>query len=154
MYIYLVQHAEAVSKDIDPSRGLSEKGLEDINRIASYISGLDIDVEEILHSGKKRADQTAQVLATHLKIKDKVNVTDGLAPMDDPGIWFAKLPALKKNLMLVGHLPHMAHLASSILCGTTERKILEFETGCIVCLHRDNDQNWSTDWIIKPKMIT
>ncbi len=72
MYLYLVQHAEAVSKDNDPSRGLSEKGMDDIKRISRYISGIDMDVNEIYHSGKKRALQTAQVLAAHLKIDNKV----------------------------------------------------------------------------------
>ncbi len=153
MYIYLVQHAEALSKDIDPSRGLSEKGMDDITRVSRYISGLDIDIQEILHSGKKRAYQTAQVLATHLKIEDNIKETDGLSPMDDPAIWFSKLNDLNKNVMLVGHMPHMAKLSALILCGPTDKKAIEFEMGCIVCLHRDDDQTWSIDWIVKPKII-
>ena len=55
--------------------------------------------------------------------------------------------------MLVGHLPHMAKLASLVLCGNTDKKVIDFEMGCIVCLSRDDDLSWSTDWIIKPKMI-
>lgn len=153
MYLYLVQHAEAVSKDIDPSRGLSEKGMDDIKRISQYISGLDMDIHEIFHSGKKRAYQTAQVLATHLKIEDKITETDGLSPMDEPEIWFSKVNNLNKNVMLVGHLPHMAKLASLVLCANTDKKVIDFEMGCIVCLSRDDDLSWSTDWIIKPKMI-
>ena len=153
MYLYLVQHAEAVSKDIDPSRGLSDQGMDDINRVSRSISGLDIDVHEIFHSGKKRALQTAQVLASHLQIEDKVTEVDGLSPMDEPDVWFSKINTLNKNLMLVGHLPHMAKLASLVICGKKDNKAVNFEMGCIVCLSRDDDLNWSTDWIIKPKMI-
>ena len=93
MYIYLVQHAEAVSKDIDPSRGLSERGMDDIERVSKYISAVGMDVHKIFHSGKKRALQTAQVLAAHLKIKDTVTDVDGLSPMDEPEVWFSKIVA-------------------------------------------------------------
>jgi phosphohistidine phosphatase len=36
VFIYLVQHAEAKREDEDPSRPLSEKGLQDI-KVASYV---------------------------------------------------------------------------------------------------------------------
>jgi len=153
MYLYLVQHAEAVSKDTDPSRGLSEQGMDDIKRVSRYISAMDMYVHEIFHSGKKRALQTAQVLASHLNIKDKVKETDGLSPMDEPESWFSKINNLNQNVMLVGHLPYMAKLASLFLCGNKDNKALNFEMGCIVCLRKDDDQQWSTDWIIKPGMI-
>lgn len=153
MYLYLVQHAEAVSKDIDPSRGLSDQGMKDINRVSRYISGLGIHVHEIFHSGKKRALQTAQILASQLHITDKVKEIDGLSPMDDPETWFSEITGLNQNIMLVGHLPYMARLASLFLCGNKDNNAVHFEMGCIVCLNRDNDLNWSTDWIIKPKMI-
>jgi len=153
MHLYLVQHAEAVSKDIDPSRGLSEKGMDDIKRISKYISGMDMDVHQIFHSGKKRALQTSQVLATHLKIEDKLTEANGLSPMDEPEVWFSKANTLNKNVMLVGHQPHMAKLASLLLCGNKDNKTINFEMGCVVCLRKDDDQQWSTDWIIKPGMI-
>ncbi len=153
MYLYLVQHAEAISKDIDPSRGLSEKGMDDIKRVSQYISGMDLDVHEIFHSGKKRALQTAQVLAADLNIENRVTAADGLSPMDEPEVWFSKINDLNKNVMLVGHLPHMAKLASLVLCGKKDNKAVNFEMGCIVCLSMDNEQHWSTDWILKPKTI-
>jgi phosphohistidine phosphatase len=154
MYLYLVQHAEAISKDIDPSRGLSEKGIDDIKRVSQYITGMDMGVHDIFHSGKKRALQTAQILAAHLKIEDRVTEADGLSPMDEPEVWFSKITALNINVMLVGHLPHMAKLASLVLCGNKDNKAVNFEMGCIVCLRMDDEQHWSTDWIVKPGMVT
>ncbi len=153
MYLYLVQHADAVSKEIDPTRGLSEQGMVDIKRVSRYISGLDMNVHEIFHSGKKRALQTAQILASHLNIKDAVRETDGLSPMDEPESWFSKINNLNQNVMLVGHLPYMAKLASLFLCGNKDNKAVNFEMGCILCLRQEDDQNWTTDWIIKPRMI-
>ncbi len=62
MYLYLVQHAEALSKEEDPSRSLSKKGIKDIKKIASFSRGLKVAIHQIVHSGKMRALPTAQLL--------------------------------------------------------------------------------------------
>ena len=121
MYLYLVQHAEAMSKDADLSRSLTEKGIEDVKKVAAFASGLNIEVHQILHSGKMRALQTAQLIADYLPPDMGVIGADGLLPMDDPAIWMERLPGMKDNVMLVGHLPYMAKLASLILCGEEKK---------------------------------
>ena len=56
MKLYLVQHAESKRKEGDPSRPLSEKGREDIRKMAKYAEKyLHIQVKQIFHSGKLRA---------------------------------------------------------------------------------------------------
>ena len=56
MKLYLVQHAESKRKEEDPSRPLSEKGWEDIRKMAKYAEKyLHIQVNQIFHSGKLRA---------------------------------------------------------------------------------------------------
>ena len=67
MLLYLVQHAEAKKEEEDRSRGLTDKGYRDIARSAVYAQKLGVRVSVIYHSGKKRAAQTAQVLADYLK---------------------------------------------------------------------------------------
>ena len=42
MRLYLVQHGEAKKVEEDPLRPLSEKGREDIQRVAKYAEKLDI----------------------------------------------------------------------------------------------------------------
>jgi phosphohistidine phosphatase len=73
--------------------------------------------------------------------------------MDEPETWFSKINNFNQNVMLVGHLPYMAKLASLFLCGNKDNKAVNFEMGCILCLRQEDDQNWTTDWIIKPRMI-
>lgn len=151
MFLYLVQHVEAVSKEEDPSRSLSDKGIGDIKKIAAFISGMKIEVQQILHSGKIRALQTAQILSDHMP---GVNISemDGLAPMDDPAIWLGRISKLNNNVMLVGHLPHMAKLAGLVLCGG-EKNVVNFEMGCVVCLRKTDDGHWALEWILKPGMV-
>jgi len=153
MYLYLVQHAEALSKEEDPTRSLSEKGIEDIRKVAEFAKKMNLTVHRIVHSGKMRALQTAQLLEERVSVDMGIAESDGLAPMDDPGIWVERLSKINDNIMLVGHLPHLGKLSSFLLCGNKDRNIVDFEMGCIVCLKRSDEGDWSTDWIIKPRMI-
>ncbi|MEF9426559.1 MAG: histidine phosphatase family protein, partial [Candidatus Mariimomonas ferrooxydans] len=84
MLLYLVRHADALSDDEDPARRLSEKGIQRIKKVASYMAELNIEVNRIFHSKKLRTMQTAQVLTEYIKIEGGISETDGLAPMDDP----------------------------------------------------------------------
>ncbi len=152
MLLYLVQHAEALREEEDPTRGLSEKGMGDIKKVASYASALGLRAERILHSGKKRALQTAEVLSDYLKI-DNISQTDGLSPMDDPKIWFDRVSEMDEDIILVGHLPHLDRLSSLLLCDNSEKRIIDFKMGCMVCLKRFEDRNWSVEWMIVPEVL-
>lgn len=67
MKLYLVQHGEAKRKEEDPSRPLTNKGIKDAEKVAKYISKLEVKAKKIFHSGKLRAKQTAEIYAKHLK---------------------------------------------------------------------------------------
>jgi phosphohistidine phosphatase len=67
MLLYLVQHAESLSKEEDPTQSLSEKGMKDIKKVANYVAGLNIKINQIFHSEKLRALQTAQILSDFIK---------------------------------------------------------------------------------------
>lgn len=153
MFLYLVQHAEAKREEEDPSRPLSDKGLQDIKKTASYTSKLNLSIQQIFHSNKIRAKQTAEILSENLKPLGGVLETDGLAPMDHPVIWAERLKDIKDDIMLVGHLPHLAKLASLLLCGNPEKEIVSFKMAGIVCLKRDDEGRWSLRWMITPETV-
>lgn len=153
MYIYLVQHAEAKREEEDSSRPLSEKGLQDITRVASYVSQLNIKVNKIFHSTKLRAGQTAEVLFENLKPLKGISEVDGLSPLDEPNIWAERLKDVPDGSFLVGHLPHLAKLASLLLCGNAEKNIVSFKMAGIVCLKRDAAGAWSLQWMLTPEVV-
>ncbi|HYA12300.1 MAG TPA: phosphohistidine phosphatase SixA [Thermodesulfovibrionales bacterium] len=153
MLLYLVQHGEAKREEQDPSRPLSDKGIEDVKGVASYISRLNIEVEEVLHSGKARAKQTAELLSGNLRIAKGISQTDGIAPLDAPKLWVERLKQKKNSLMLVGHLPHLGKLSSLLLSGDKEKNIIAFKMGGIVCLKRDDAGTWSLQWMITPEIL-
>jgi len=153
MFLYLVQHAEAKREEEDPQRGLTEKGLQDIRKVAVYAERLNIKPTQIFHSGKTRALQTAQVLADHLRPEKGVSETDGLAPLDDPKVWFERLSRITEDIILVGHLPHLGRLSGLLLCGDKEKGIVDFKMGGIVCLKRFEDGHWAVEWMIVPEIV-
>jgi len=153
MFLYLVQHAEAKREEEDPQRGLTEKGLSDIEKTASFAEGTGLSVSRIFHSGKTRALQTADVLSQHLNPRKGISQSDGLAPMDDPYLWFKRTMDMEEDVMLVGHLPHLAKLADLLLYGDTDKGIIDFRMGCIVCLKRADDGSWSIQWMVTPEIM-
>lgn len=154
MRLYLVQHAEAKSKEEDPARPLSGRGEEDIRRVARYLKEhADIRVEEIKHSGKRRAEQTAQALAEELTPAKGSAKAEGLEPLADVELWAKRLAEIDEDTMLVGHLPHLSRLAGRLVCGDGERKVVSFRNGGVVCLVRDEAGSWSVEWMLIPKLV-
>ncbi len=153
MFLYLVQHGEARKEQVDPARGLTDNGLQNVRKVAAYVQKIGLRVNQIFHSGKTRALQTAQIFADYLKPVRGVSQEDKLAPMDDPAAWAERLSAAKEDIMLVGHLPHLAGLAGLLLCRTGENIPVDFKMGGIVCLKRFDDGHWALEWMIVPEMI-
>jgi len=153
MFLYLVQHAEANREEEDPDRPLSEKGVQDISRVAAYAAHLDAKIEKIFHSKKLRARQTAGILFENLKPLKGISEIDGLSPLDDVNIWAERLKGLQEDVILVGHLPHLARLASLLLSGDADKNIVSFRMGGIVCLQKDNSGIWSLQWMLVPDII-
>ena len=154
MKLYLVQHADAKSKKEDPSRPLSDRGWEDIRRVVKYAEKhLHIQVEEIIHSGKLRAKQTAEVLAEHLNPTKGMIDSEDLEPLADPRIWKNRLAETAGNIMIVGHLPHLGKLTGLLLTGDKSKEIVRFRMGGIICLERDEGSRWTIQWMTTPETI-
>ncbi|MFP3868657.1 MAG: phosphohistidine phosphatase SixA [Desulfobacteraceae bacterium] len=154
MLVYLVQHAEAKSKEEDPARDLTDQGAQDIKKVADQLGKFHPAINQILHSGKTRALSTANILAAALKPPQGVTPTSGLAPLDDPGDWASRLAEMDEHIMLVGHLPHLAKLATLLLTGDQEKSVINFKMGGVVCLRRSEVGQWAVDWMIIPEIIS
>lgn len=152
MNVYLVQHGEAKPEQEDPARPLTERGRQEVERVARATARAGLEVGAIAHSGKLRAHQTAEILAAHLQPSRGVRQLAGLAPMDDPAIARQVAEQAGGPEMLVGHLPHLSRLASLLLVGDPAREMIAFRMGGIVCLARDEEQ-WRLRWILVPELV-
>jgi len=149
--VYLVQHGEAKPETEDPARPLTDRGREEVRRVARHAAALGLQVAEIRHSGKLRARQTAEIFAAALAPPHGVQEMDGLAPADATGKARGEVESASEPLMLVGHLPHLRRLASLLLVGDPEQEIIRFRNGAIVCLVK-TEGGWLLQWVLSPEL--
>jgi phosphohistidine phosphatase len=114
MKVCIIQHAEAVSETIDPERPLSERGLLQIRKTAEFIKTLPDYPTLIIHSGKKRAAQTAGILLQSLE-GARIEVRNYLNPSDKIDRIIADLNEINENVAIVGHMPFVSRLVSTLL---------------------------------------
>ncbi len=153
MKLYFVQHAKAASKQVDPQRSLTEEGRRDIRKVAAFIKPLKLWVDCLWNSGKRRAVQTAEILAEVIEIKEAKIARDGLGPNDDVTALRNELAFSQQDIMIVGHLPFLSKLVSLLLAGSESANTVAFKNGGIVCLNRAETNQWQIDWIVTPELI-
>ena len=147
MILYLVRHGEAKSaaEGLEPS--LTQRGREAVSRISNWAKQQEVRPVQIRHSGKRRAEQTAQILAEDLKPSGGVVAVSDLSPNDDPRSIVKLVAKEEKQLMFVGHLPFMGRLVSQLLVDDPEKELVRFQTASMACLHRDGDL-WTLRWFV------
>jgi phosphohistidine phosphatase len=153
MKLYLVQHAKAAPKQVDPQRSLTEDGRRDMQKVTAFIKPLNLSVNFLWHSGKKRAVQTAEALAEVIEIKQAEIARDGLAPNDDVTVLRDELASARQDVMIVGHLPFLSKLASLLLAGSESTEAVAFKQGGIVCLSCSETNQWQIDWMVTPELL-
>jgi len=151
--LYLVQHAKAVSEQVDPQRSLTEEGHRDIQKVAAFIKPLNLSIDYLWHSPKLRAMQTAEVLAKAITIKNTSTAREGLAPNDDVSAIQDEILAMGEDVMIVGHLPFLSKLASLLLVGSESADTVAFKNAGVVCLTLLENNQWQIEWIVIPQLI-
>ena len=152
MEVYLVQHGEAKPEAEDPGRPLTDRGRAEAEAVARHVAGLGIEVSRILHSGKLRALQTAEVFAQHMNPGEGVLERQGLSPADDHREAKQLLEEAEKPLMLVGHLPHLSRLAASLVVSDPDQEVVRFRMAGIVCLVKTGT-GWAVKWAVIPETV-
>ena len=153
MNLYLVQHGEAEPKSEDSERLLTARGRDDVARVAAFARQAGVSVHQIRHSGKRRAEETAAILAEHLAPVSGVSAMAGLAPKDDVAGVAELVNHETEPLMLVGHLPFLDRLAGLLVAGDPDKSVVSFQRGGIVCLQRD-PKAWAVGWVVTPDLIS
>ena len=153
MLLYLVRHGEALSQAEDPHRGLSKEGHSNVQKIAGLFSPKQVSIEEIYHSKKLRAKQTASILSSAFAPSIPLQTLEELDPEATIQPVVERINTTSKNIMLVGHNPFMETLAAYLLSNQTKKPILQFSAGSIACLRRNSPSDWILYWALDPHMI-
>lgn len=148
--ILLAQHGKSYAETEDPERKLTPEGITETERVAKYLATIGIKPKEIIHSGKTRARQTAEIFAKHLN--SPIRQGENLNPNDDPTPWAQKLNTLD-NIMIIGHLPHLSRLTALLLTGDLNREVVKFRYSAVLALTREQDR-WVIAWYITPDIVS
>jgi phosphohistidine phosphatase len=152
MKLYLVQHGDAVTKDIDPERPLSERGIQDVGAIAGHLKATVPGVAQIIHSGKLRAQQTAEILAKTAFPQAVIAVSDSINPLDLPTVIAEEIDQWQEDTMIVGHLPFLAKLVTLLVADHEEPVVVAYSPGTVVCLD-NKEKEWRIEWMLSPALV-
>jgi phosphohistidine phosphatase len=144
MRLYLVHHGDAVGADVDSMRPLSVAGRAAVESLAQRAAGRGVKPAVISHSGKLRARQTAEIFWRACNPLAEYSATRGLQP-DDPPRWIAEaLAGEARDIMLVGHMPHLDGLLRLLLGGDPRGAAPPFPMHGIVELEKkEGDTRWT-----------
>lgn len=136
MLLCLMQHGVCLPEEINPEQPLSPVGREQVEKSALGLRRLGLAFDAVLASTRKRAIQTAEIVADALAFpKGRIVQTDLLKPNmpAERTLEFLLEFEKKASVFIAGHLPSLNNLASLLLVsgpGLT----LRFENGGLVCL--------------------
>jgi len=150
MKLYLVQHGLSLPEDIDPEKPLSPQGKEQTQGVAEFLKGKNFQVDELWHSPKKRAVQTALIISENI-LCSHVQERKDLNPLDPVKDLPREIESSDKDLMIVGHLPFLQNLASLLLGGTKDNQFISFRNSGVLCL--EHTDAWKVLWSVIPDLL-
>jgi phosphohistidine phosphatase len=150
MDVYLMQHGKAAAEADDPARPLTDDGRAVVTRVAARAQSAGVRIDRCLHSGKLRAEQTAQILAASVG-STSAEKRDGLAPNDAIGPMAEWLRGRSgdESIAVVGHLPYLDRLASALVAGDESAQVVSFQMGGLVKLVPKADRDgFAIAWVL------
>lgn len=155
MKLILVRHGQALNGAVDDERKLSELGIEQINQAAEFLRQRNISVDQTFHSGKKRAQQTAQIIQDNISPNVKMDTLEILKPNAPPKELINYLSKLSDSSLMVGHLPHVRDFVYELL-GQNDMRILQdipFNPGTTLVLNSDDMVDWRIEAYFDPELV-
>lgn len=144
--LYLVHHGDAVGPEVDPQRPLSTVGRASVDFLATQAAGRGVRPTVIWHSGKLRSKQTAEAFWRACNPLAEFSATKDLQPGDPPNWIRDRLIGETRDILIVGHFPHLPRLLA-LLLGQPESSAPDFPAHGIVALAGDGEgHSWTEDW--------
>ena len=120
MKVYLMQHALAYSSEEDQERPLSPAGIDQAKAAAKGIKRLGLTFDLIVTSPKRRAHQTAALIAEGVRFPHSdILTTEAVLPQSQPQelLDLLQKESPQSRVLVVGHMPQLGRLSSQLLQG-------------------------------------
>jgi phosphohistidine phosphatase len=115
-----MQHAFAYSSEEDNQRPLSPAGIDQAKAAAKGIKRLGLTFDLIVASPKRRAHQTAALIAEKVRFPHSdIMTTEAVLPQGQPQelLDLLQKEAPQSSVLVVGHMPQLGKLSSQLLQG-------------------------------------
>ena len=152
MKLYLIQHGLSVPEEEDHQKLLSKEGRDETERTARFLKEKNIKAADIWHSAKARSVQTAQMISEAVTCA-KMTRRDDLNPNDPVDKFQAELQKSDTDVMIVGHLPFLPKLVSTLLTGSGATGLVSFKNSGVVCLEFKENEGWKLSWSLPPELM-
>lgn len=142
----------------DTERPLSAKGRQRLAGVAEAMRKLELHFDVVLSSPLLRARQTAQDVIELLDLRRKLTLTDHLAPDGSEASLIDLVNGLGprgKDVLLVGHEPHLSKLISLLVTGST-MALFDLRKGGLVKLEIEQlrcGRCATLSWMLTPKQM-
>jgi glutathione peroxidase len=148
--VFLIHHADALGPAVDSLRPLSSKGLAQADWLAGQARAAGCAPAAIWHSGKLRARQTAEAFLRVCAPFADFRMVRGLRS-DDPPEWMRdEIAADTRDVLLAGHMPHIARLLQLLAPGVNQ-----MPTHGGVALEATPENRWAEVWrAVPPRNLT
>jgi len=121
MNLFILRHASAGSPRANPlldlKRPIDKDGKTQCLQLAHVLNALNLNFDLVVSSPLKRAQQTAQLVATETGYEQKLLISNALAP----AATFAQFQRLlrdsstSENILVVGHNPNLTQFLGQLL---------------------------------------
>jgi phosphohistidine phosphatase len=138
MNLFILRHASAGSPRANPTldlkRPIDKDGKTQCLQLAHVLNALKLNFDLVVSSPLKRAQQTAQLVATETGYEQKILISNALAP----AATFAQFQRLvrdsstSENVLVVGHNPNLTQFLSQLLgVGSTDNSLVRLRKGSL-----------------------
>jgi phosphohistidine phosphatase len=140
--LYLMRHGIAAEPSpgvADADRALTDEGVRKTARVAEGLQALEVQPDAILSSPRRRAQETARLVADVLAPQREIE----LRPVLAGGVAVEEIaaglrpPRGRHQLLLVGHQPDLGALASYLLTGSAHLSPLPFKKAGVAAIEVD-----------------
>ena len=155
MYLFIVQHAPNLPPEEDPEEGLSQSGILKAEKTAHLLKRFDLSFDIIITSTKKRAQQTAKIIAEEVGYSKQMETTDQLKAMTPPedSMRYLKRYENVSSLLLVGHLPSILNMLSFLLSDSEVKISYERAGVCLVEAEALERKGGTLKWLLPTSII-
>lgn len=164
MNLFLLRHGIAVDRNSqdfpdDCLRPLTSAGEKRLRLAAEAMRQLKLPIDVILCSPFLRTRQTAEIIASCLRLPSALRLLEDLTPSGDRRKLIRhinRIASQTDNILLVGHEPYLGELLSVLISGSATVAV-DFKKGALARLHVAQRLEFgrcaTLKWLVTPRQL-